>query len=255
MNEDSVRLRLLSYNIQVGIPGKSLGHSIMGGWRHVFPHKSRQTNLAEIGKLLTDFDLVALQEIDAGSLRSKDINQIEYLAHLAGFPYWYWQLNRNLGRFAQQCNGALSRLSARQVDNHKLPGLIPGRGAMVMHFGAEGCEPLVVIGLHLALSKRARNQQLAYVAELIEGYKQVVVMGDMNCPSYHLMTNSPLKDTELVPVHLKQNTYPSWRPSRDIDHFFVSPSLTVEEVKVLNHPYSDHLPIALTITLPPGFKL
>lgn len=253
-NSTPARLHLLSYNIQVGIPGESLRKSITGGWRHILPHATRQDNLGDIADLISAFDIVALQEVDAGSIRSNYINQIEYLAHLGGFPYWYWQLNRSLGRFAQQCNGVLSRYSAHQVDNHKLPGLIPGRGAMALYFGT-GDEQLLVIALHLSLSRRARHQQLAYIADLIQGYPHVIVMGDMNSPCYHLMTDSPLKNTDLIPVNEHQNTFPSWRPSRNLDHFFVTPSLTVESVSVLNHPYSDHLPITLDVTLPPGVIL
>jgi len=248
------RLKLLSYNIQVGIPGESLRKFVTGGWRHVLPHAARLHNLTGIAKLVREFDIVALQEIDAGSIRSNYINQVEYLAHTAGFPYWYWQLNRSFGRFAQQCNGALSRYFPYKVDSHKLPGLIPGRGAMFMQFG-DPKKPLMVVAMHLSLTRRSRNLQLEYIAEKISDYEYVILMGDMNTPCYHLVTDSPLKDTSLHPVNEGIDTFPSWRPSRNIDHFFVSPNLEVEQVEVYDHTFSDHLPIGLSVALPKDLQL
>jgi endonuclease/exonuclease/phosphatase family metal-dependent hydrolase len=45
-------------------------------------------------------------------------------------------------------------------------------------------------------------------------------------------------------------TFPSWRPSRNLDQILVSPSLKVERMDVLNYPFSDHLPIAMEVALP-----
>jgi endonuclease/exonuclease/phosphatase family metal-dependent hydrolase len=45
-------------------------------------------------------------------------------------------------------------------------------------------------------------------------------------------------------------TFPSWRPSRNLDQILVSPSLKVERMDVLNYPFSDHLPIAMQVALP-----
>ncbi len=42
-------------------------------------------------------------------------------------------------------------------------------------------EPLMVCIMHLALGKRARRLQLAYIGELVGEYPQLVVMGDFNC--------------------------------------------------------------------------
>ena len=46
------------------------------------------------------------------------------------------------------------------------------------------------------------------------------------------------------------HTFPSWRPLRNIDQILISSSLHVESVRVLDHALSDHLPIAMEITLP-----
>ena len=148
-------LRLLSFNIQVGISTQRYHHYLTRSWQHLLPHAGRSGNLQRIGDLLGDFDLVALQEVDGGSLRSGYVNQVEHLAHLGAFPYWYQQLNRNLGRFAQHSNGVLSRLRPSLLEDHPLPGP-PGRGAMLLQLG-EGPDAVAVVMMHLSLGARTRT--------------------------------------------------------------------------------------------------
>ncbi|EIK54617.1 endonuclease/exonuclease/phosphatase family protein [Stutzerimonas stutzeri TS44] len=241
------RLRLLSFNIQVGISTERYHHYLTRSWQHLLPHPGRALNLQRIGELIGRYDLVALQEVDGGSLRSGYINQVEHLAQLGAFPYWYQQLNRNLGRFAQHSNGVLSRLAPQQLEDHPLPGPA-GRGAILLRFG-EGEDALVVVVMHLALGGRARVRQLAYIRELIGGYRHQVLMGDMNTHANELLENSPLRDLGLLAPQVEA-TFPSWRPQRCLDHILLSPSLALERVEVLPLPISDHLPVAMEIRLP-----
>ena len=127
------RMRVLSYNIQSGIYTRHFGEYVTSSWKHVLPHRERVTNLDRIAGMLHGFDVVGLQEVDSGSLRSGFIDQTEYLAHRARFPYWYKQVNRSLGKIAQHSNGMLSRFRPAQISEYKLPGL-PGRGALLIEF-------------------------------------------------------------------------------------------------------------------------
>jgi endonuclease/exonuclease/phosphatase family metal-dependent hydrolase len=196
--------------------------------------------------------VVALQECDGGSLRSAYINQVQYLAEAAGIPYWYQQLNRNLGQLAQHSNGLLSRYRPLDVTEHKLPGLIPGRGAIVARYGVEE-DPLVLVMMHLSLSRSAQNKQLGMVRDLIADYRHVVLMGDMNNHAEELLTRSPLRETDLVPLPSSAHSFPSWRPEKALDHIMVSPSLDIRRSEVVSYPMSDHLPIAMDVALPKGY--
>ncbi|MCM2331418.1 Metal-dependent hydrolase, endonuclease/exonuclease/phosphatase family [Geopseudomonas sagittaria] len=240
-------LRLLSFNIQVGISTGRYHHYLTRSWQHLLPHRERAVNLQRIGALLADFDLVALQEVDGGSLRSDYVNQVEHLAQLGNFPYWYQQLNRNLGPLAQHSNGLLSRLCPSLLEDHPLPGP-RGRGAILLRLG-EGPEALAVVMMHLALGSKARTRQLAYIRELIHGYRHCVLMGDMNTHASELLEHSPLRDLGLIAPQTCA-TYPSWQPQRCIDHILLSPQLTLERMQVLDAPISDHLPVAIDIRLP-----
>ncbi len=62
------RLRLLSYNIQTGNSYHHYGHYLTRSWQHVIPHAARRRNLDAIAGYLNAYDVVALQEADAGSL-------------------------------------------------------------------------------------------------------------------------------------------------------------------------------------------
>ncbi|HHM04382.1 MAG TPA: EEP domain-containing protein [Gammaproteobacteria bacterium] len=239
----------MSYNIQTAVASVRPHHYLTRGWKHVLPHSSTFDNLDRIARLIGQYDIVALQEADAGSLRSYFINQVEYLARRGQFAHWFHQTNRDFGKLAQQSNGLLSKLPPGNISQHRLPGLIPGRGAMVVNYGHRHTR-LALILVHLALGRRARQQQLAYIAELLGDYRHAVVMGDFNCPSHSPEMEAFLDQTELCAPAEQLHTFPSWRPMRNIDHILVTPSLPVTRMQVLNHVISDHLPIAMELEIP-----
>lgn len=104
--------------------------------------------------------------------------------------------------------------------------------------------------MHLALGGGTRSRQLAYIRELIGGYRHQVLMGDMNTHASDLLENSPLRDLGLLAPQIEA-TFPSWRPQRCLDHILLSPSLALERVDVLSQAaISDHLPVAVEIRLP-----
>lgn len=247
------RLRLLSYNIQAGVDTQHFREYVTQSWKHVLPHRECLENLKRIASMVFRYDLVGLQEVDAGSLRSGFVDQTEYLAHRGHFPYWYKQVNRNLGKFAQHSNGLLSRMRPSAIVEHKLPGL-PGRGALVAEFGSDE-EALAVIILHLALGRRARQRQLGYIKEVLSDYAHAVIMGDLNCSCDALEFRQLVKSTDLREPQCEQKTFPSWRPRRNIDHILVSSGLSVENMRVLNYPLSDHLPVRMDILLPESLEL
>lgn len=248
------RLRLLSYNIQAGIATRRYHHYLTHSWKHVLPYPERLENLDRIAALLGEYDVVGLQEVDGGSLRSGFVNQTEYLALKAGFPCWYDQTNRRIGKIAQHSLGLLSRPRPSDAMEVKLPGMIPGRGALTVRFGRDE-DAMVVMILHLSLGRRARLRQLACIAELIREYRHVILMGDFNCRSDSMEMKWFLARTCLrEPVH-GLHTFPSWRPARNIDHILVSPTLEVCSTEVLNHAFSDHLPVAMEVALPGALRL
>ncbi len=249
------RLHLLSYNIQTGIESRRYGDYVTQGWKHLLPHPERQQNLDRIAPLLRGYDMVGLQEVDAGSMRSGYLDQIEYLAQSAGFPFWYKQINRNLGRLAQHSNGLLCRLQPRRVIEHRLPGGLPGRGAVVAEFPTSDGETLTVCIVHLALGWRARRRQLGYLVEVAERQPYIVIMGDFNCDCRSRSLRTLVSGQDLHGLDCDLKTFPSWRPRRNLDHILLSRSLRVLEARVIDYPLSDHLPLSTVIALPEGVEM
>ncbi len=145
-------------------------------------------------------------------------------------------------------NGFLARWSPQTVEQHRLPGAIPGRGALEVRFGEQ--EGLVVVVVHLALGRRARCRQLEYLAERLSGLPHLVVMGDFNTTAH-----SPEVMTFRTRLGLEAPTeglasYPSWQPQRSIDHILLSPAIPARDVCVVDVPMSDHCPVALTLDMP-----
>lgn len=247
-------LRILSYNLQVGIKTSRPSQYITGSWKHFIPHTQRLRNLDSAINFMEKYDIVGLQETDAGSLRSNYINLTEYLADRAKFPHWYHQVNRNLGHIAKHSNGLLSRIRPYQIENIRLPGLIPGRQAILAKYGTEK-ETLAVFVLHLALGKRARMRQLAMISEQVNKYAHAIVMGDLNCKVDSGEMQHLFKETSLHEPIEELHTFPSWRPQHHIDHILVTSELEVIKAKPLQHVCSDHLPIMMEVTLPETLEI
>lgn len=248
-----MRLRMLSCNILAGGSVKRYREYVTHSWKHVVP-VGKRANLDGLAGLLGDFDVVGLQEADFGSLRSGFMNQTQYLAEAAGFPYWTHQPNRRMARVAASSNGLLAKLRPSEIIDYPLPGRIRGRGALWTRFG-EGRDSLVVVIAHLSLGPAARAAQLGYITELLEGHPNAVLMGDLNTPVESPELRSLFARTSLVSPETPPPTFPSWAPKRAIDHILVSGSLKLDELRTLPHPVSDHLPIAATLTLPDGLVL
>ena len=103
-------LRLLSCNILAGGSVSSYRDYVMQSWKQVLPMRGKRGNLDRFAKLLSEFDLVGLQEAEHGeSCVSGFLNQTQYLAEAAGFPYWSHQPNRKIAQFAASSNGLLER--------------------------------------------------------------------------------------------------------------------------------------------------
>lgn len=247
-------LRLVSYNIQVAVASTRLRHYLTQSWKHFLPHLQSFSNLDLIADIVRPFDIVALQEADAGSIRSQFVNQVQYLAEKGKFQYWYSQTNRNLGKLAQASNGLLSTLRPSEIIEHKLPGLIPGRGALFVRYGHHD-NPLVLLLVHLALGKKARLMQLSYIADLANQYQNVILMGDLNCRPQSQEMRSLLRMTNLCEPLPYEETFPSWKPTRKLDYILVSQGISVRQASVVKRAVSDHLPVAVELTVPEGVQI
>ncbi|TQV89138.1 endonuclease/exonuclease/phosphatase family protein [Aliikangiella coralliicola] len=247
--EADSRLKLLSYNVQVGIGSQGYRDYVTQSWRHILPDSRRQANLTEIAHWLSEYDIVALQEVDAGSIRTHYINQVAFLAQKGGFPHWHHQQNRHFGKLAAHSNGLLAKHPVDHIIHHKLPGRIAGRGALQATFG-HGDSQLLVLSVHLALSPKARRKQLAYISELVIDYPYFIIMGDMNCRHSQAQAEFAKQGLAVQAGNSCQPTFPRWKPKYHFDQIWVSEGLRIVSCEVMDLGVSDHLPIAIEIEIP-----
>ena len=242
------RLRLLSCNIQAGSSTQRYRDYVSRSWSHVLPH-GKQDNLASIAELCSGFDIVGLQESDAGSLRSGFTNQTHRIAELAGFPFWSHQSNRRVGGITHSANGLLSRERPAEILDYALPGRVAGRGVLLARFG-ESDNQLTLAVAHLSLGAQSRAAQLGFLADLLADARHVVLMGDFNCGHDAPEMQKLYRYTRLQPPSAIAATFPSWKPVRALDHILCSEGLVADQPRALTAGRSDHLAIALELSLP-----
>jgi endonuclease/exonuclease/phosphatase family metal-dependent hydrolase len=244
-------LRVLSFNIQLGLNTARYRDYVTQGWRHVLPARTAPRGLSLICEAVRGYDFVAIQEADAGSLRSARIDQIGYLARHADYAHHGHVVTRDLAPVARHALGFLSRWPTRIVGDHALPGLIPGR--RVLHVELESpLGPLKIFVVHLALSRSAQRDQIEYIASLTGADVPSILMGDFNCDADTLRQHPALRRAGFVVPPHHRPTFPSWAPTKAIDHIVTSPHLTVDELYTLPQLHSDHLALGAHLSARAG---
>ncbi|MGH8155504.1 MAG: endonuclease/exonuclease/phosphatase family protein [Rhodanobacteraceae bacterium] len=242
-------LRVLSCNILAGASVTRYHEYFTRSWGAVLPGRYKVGNLDKLARSIARFDVIGLQEADAGSIRSGFLNQTRYLAETSGLPYWSHQPNRNLSNVSNTANGLISRAQPTEVLDYPLPGRLGGRGVLLARYGT-GPDSLTVAVAHLSLGAQARARQLGFIAELLKDRTSAVLMGDLNCPPDSPELRALFAHTALAPPVHPSPTFPSWRPQRAIDHILVTSSITIERMWTLPAAFSDHLPLAAEIHVP-----
>ena len=242
-------LRLLSCNILAGGSVQHYRDYVTRSLSAMLPGRSKMDNLDRLAEVLSAFDVIGLQEADAGSLRSGFLNQTRYLAETSGLPFWSHQPNRAMAKLAHSANGLISRLEPTLVTDYPLPSRIPGRGALLAQFG-EGENALAVMIAHLSLSAPARERQLGLIAELLQDFPHAILMGDLNTEPDSAEMRHLFAKCGLQPPAQATPTFPSWKPRRALDHILTTEAITLDKTWALPQAFSDHLPLAAEIRLP-----
>ncbi len=210
-------------------------------------------------------DVVALQELDVGRLRSLGMDQAHRIARYLEMEFHFHPaMHLEEERYG---DAILTHLPQRLVKAGPLPGLagkprLEPRGALWVAVDLHGRE-IQVINTHLGLYPRERAEQAA--AQLGDDWlahehcrAPVILCGDFNAlPSSAVCRRlgSPLRDAQAEAKHHRpQATFSSRLPRMRIDHIFISPGLEVRGIEVphseLARVASDHLPLIAEIRLP-----
>jgi endonuclease/exonuclease/phosphatase family metal-dependent hydrolase len=209
-------------------------------------------------------DVVALQELDVGRVRSGSVDQAEMIARALGMDVQFYPAMRIMEELYG--DAILSRLPSRLIKAGSLPrlrgfGLEP-RGALWSSIRV-GATDVQVINTHLGLLERERLKQVdALLGPAWLGHpacrNPIVVLGDLNATSrarsYRRLA-SRFVDAQTAPAASgRRATFPTRYPALRIDYVFVDRLIEVLAAQTVRTPLalmaSDHLPVVVDLALP-----
>lgn len=241
-------LKVLTWNIQAAIGTTQFSHYFTRAHHQIVDSPIKRERLTEIARILQDFDICCIQEVDLGGRRSGYACQVEQLAKLSGHKHIAKQENRTIPGISRHGNAILSKIPFLDTYDVKLPGKVKGRGALMAKL--DHPSKLMLGCVHLSLGKADQAQQFDRIASRLAGNGNYAVMGDFNCEAtathfrdFLQSANACMKSRTQAP------TYPSWLPKRDLDHVVVSKNVTLTHYEVLPERHSDHLPISAKLSV------
>ncbi|WP_309890289.1 endonuclease/exonuclease/phosphatase family protein [Archangium sp.] len=203
-------------------------------------------------------DIVALQEVDIGSLRSKGQDQLAVLAERTGYRYSAHFRTTTLygGGYGP---ALLSRYPLEKVEQHALP-VEPGMEPRIVAHAIVNVNGREVSVYATHLTKRPFNGELRMrqsvaILELMErDPRPKLLMGDMN----DVPTSRPMRllKRELMDVFAlrgqgRDTTYrmPAFLPEARIDYVLACDHFLPKSSRVLRSDASDHYPVVADLTL------
>ncbi|WP_406036918.1 endonuclease/exonuclease/phosphatase family protein [Micromonospora sp. NBC_00898] len=198
-------------------------------------------------------DVVVLSEVDRGWLLNGGHDTLALLARRLRMPYVFAPAADPVWGDA-----VLSRWPARSGETRPLPAVGAPTGAQVLGVTLDlgGGARLAVVATHLQPPPRqgpvTQARAVAAFATRYAAGRPLVLAGDLNTepgdPAFAEFTRAGLVDALASARPLP--TGPADEPREQIDHVFVSPGLGTADVAAPRVTTSDHLPVAVTLTLP-----
>ncbi|QOC94876.1 endonuclease [Micromonospora craniellae] len=231
------QVRVVAYNIRMGFG--------MDG----------RFDLTALERAVRGADVVVLSEVDRGWLLNGGHDTLHLLSDRLGLPYVFAPAADALWGDA-----VLSRWLVGRARTRVLPAVGAPTGAQALGVTVDFSEGvrLAVVSTHLQPPPGADPVvQARAVADFATEYADglpLVVAGDFNTepgdPAFAALTDAGLVDAFAAARPLP--TSPADDPREQIDHVFVSPDLVASEAVAMPGTASDHLPVAVTLTLPGG---
>jgi len=191
-------------------------------------------------------DVLGLVEIDSGSYRSGHRSQADLIAQKLGKrPFCRSKYNRyswwsRLPLMRKQANACLCGHPVVYERSHFLR---KGVKRLVMELELEN---VVIFIVHLAISRRCREAQLADLARLArQAKKPYLIAGDFNAFAGKVELKDFMKALGLASANLADvPTFPSQSPRWQLDFILHSPEIHVTHFEVARDiRLSDHLPL------------
>jgi endonuclease/exonuclease/phosphatase family metal-dependent hydrolase len=189
-------------------------------------------------------DLVAIQEVDVKTGRSRGVDQAAELIRLTGMEGRFGKfMDFNGGEYGQM---VLSRFPIKAVMNHPLPRGPEPRASLAIDVELPDGKPLVFVGNHLYMTEAERLAQAKALREAVgtDPEARVILAGDFNSePGESPMRY--LRERWSDPgVDAIAPTWPSDGPKVEIDYILVPTAFRKVRYEVLGEKVaSDHRPL------------
>lgn len=236
-------VRLLTYNV----------HSCIG--------RDRRLDVARIAEVIAscNADIIALQELDVGRLRTGLVDQAEAIASAVQMTsHFHPALHVEDEKYG---DAILTALPSVTVRSQALPSIGETRGAIWVRVTVAGQE-LNVLNTHFGLRRRER---LSQVEALLgpdwldhEACKAAptIVAGDFNAVPRSQAFRRLTTRLHTGDVRRMRATFPSGFPLLRLDHVFHTQGIKLLELAPVMTPLarmaSDHLPLLAVLSLPPA---
>ena len=239
-------IRLMTYNV----------HSCIGMDGKLAPER--------IARIIARYapDIVALQELDVGRLRTGGVDQAHCIAHYLEMEFHFHSaLHLEEERYG---NAILTHLPMRLVKSALLPELADKpqhepRGALWVAIDAGGTE-IQLINTHLSVRGKERNRQVqALLSSDWLGHPDcrspAILCGDFNATpgsNEWRQFHKRMPDAQITLTnHSPKNTFFSRLPKVRIDHVFVDNNIEPVSIETPNTELvrlaSDHLPLIVEL--------
>lgn len=236
-SQETGTLRVMTYNV------------------HHCEGNDSQLDIERIAKIIKDqqCDLVALQELDRNTSRTKSVDQLARLAELTGMTASFGKaIDFGGGEYGV---GVLSRLPILEQRTTRLPSgeKREQRVALEVVVQAKSGVEFVFVSTHFDHSsgENDRAQQAAKLRTMFgESSRPVILAGDLNAQSSRPELATLLEKWTDVDATKLSPTIPAGKPKAKIDYILLPKSGAWEVVsaEVLNEAVaSDHLPLVATI--------
>ncbi len=191
-------------------------------------------------------DVLGLVEIDAGSYRTGHRSQADVIADKLGHrPFCRSKYRQRSwwNRFPLMRKQSNACLSGPRVIKERTHFFQKGVKRLVMEMELED---VIIFVVHLALSRRCREAQLADLARLVrQAKKPYLIAGDFNAFAGKVELKEFMEVLRLSNANLSDApTFPSRSPRWQLDFILHSPEIRVTHFEVAHNIHlSDHLPL------------
>ena len=243
-------MRHLLYNIRYAVGGGASMHMPLPGAGYVLGNQAVLPEITQFIKSI-DPDVVGLIEVDTGSIRSRNVNQVESIAADLGMntsyetKYGERSINQMLPIVRKQGNAFMA---ASRVHGERFHYFDTGIKRLIIELEMDD---FAIFLVHLSLKYRHRHLQLRRLFDLIEETKKpVIVAGDFNTfwgenEIYLFMKAAGLTSANVDSVP----TYPSRAPRKELDFILYQDGISVTNFEIPDVRHSDHLPLVCDFEL------